>query len=836
MYPNMGKKGNSSNASRADGGGRERAVRVAMDVHEEEEVELISVGSPSVKVGTCQAPARETAAASRARFPVTFSTIITLALTLLYALSVLRLELLIKDFSMSNPFDRFPSGAVWYRMGYQKWEPRIPYVNDGETRQPFKLYRVVCIDCPNAYRLQTSSNPDVIIFFIHGNAGSYAQVHRLGILFLQRTDITGEVFSFDFSEQISIHRGELIKQQAAFVSDTIKAADTLIKQQHDQSQSGSQRSAPLIWLVGHSMGGVVARMVAGELAGTDTFTRLAGIITLNTPHRQMPIFLDLPLQQLYKDFWLSSALHRPVQENGSCNYPRILSITSGSLDMQVQQNLTHLGGSGCQPRLRVGVNTENQRVCNKTSSHDDILRDYCTIVFVVSALVNNSVAMKGDTSELPHQREWLLPDGVKSPAPPKLTFADFLSTWAELSMNNISFATGVVFFYTALILSAVYPFLGGLLKWIMAFRHSESSCSDCHCSMWHGNDLCSCSRRPWLLLILLSPHMGVVLLALAIGAVGRLLLVQMTCCVVPGLERCKLPWIADSLVCRPVFQPSLLLWHALGAVGPTLEGLWAGILGHRLLSVLLRLSLMVRVKCEPALSGLYITFKMLFLPRSSLGRNCDPEQWFQTFTVVSFSVAVVLIWYFLPLQISGRALAWFCLVHILLPLSASCPSSASGRRTFRLDAEISQAMVSVYALLHLLSLQPLFVWKNLQRAGVIDDARQVDGTCYVVEILLLILLFVHLVWSLYRPTGCSNQLQAGTLVTWRWSFARGGSTQLIAACACVLIFVVAPLTWLLSVPVESFRIVSVLVWVFPFFLLGPMFVPSVASSYIVADD
>ncbi|SCU64605.1 GPI inositol deacylase 2 [Trypanosoma equiperdum] len=773
----------------------------------QEDEELSEIGAPSSGVN----PAA-TSLPQRKKNLVVLFTLFSLAAALLYALSVVRLGLQIRDYANNNRFRVFPDSVAWHPLSYRRLFLQNPKWGDERSNRgsspPYSFFEVSCPDCYSTYAPTQEKPPEVIIFFAHGNAGSYMQAHRLGILFLQEQKIKGRLYTFDFSEQANAHRGALLHHQADFVADTII---TLYEDRKNETHN-----PPFIWLIGHSMGGVVVRMALSTLSDSQVFPLIAGVITLNSPNRQMPVFLDLPMWRLYKTLW------DPVQKNVLANdrngyrNPRILSLTSGPLDLMVQSKHTRLSDSiGCNNGSCIDVTTEHPKVCGKTFSHDDIMRDYCVVEFWTSAVIRNSL-VRGDgispESRNLKLRNWSLPEGINDPAPPPHSFSDAFSWWAEASYTHVGLTVLVAFSYGSFVLSAIHPLL---LRLLLNLRVLSHCCAD-----WSWKSLFT------------SSHTAVVMVTPIMGIVGHLLLVQIPCCLLPAMEGCKSPWIADTLVCKPTFDPLMLVWCAFAASGPALKGIWMGIIAYRLLQLLLRGSKFGWTKFWLVTHRACIYLRLPRWVRRSPTRsddNCD-EPWNRIIPVTVFGVVVFLCGVLLPLRICDRALVWLCLTIVLLPLSASYQTatfdSSDGRR------EEAYMLVSAYALLHLIHLHPFFAWRNALRSATFDDATVVDFTSRAVEVLLLVLILSYVMWPLYHEQRFCEQLHRDKLSSLAKALASPW-IQRLSPHLCILL-VLIPLVWMISVPVASFRIVWVLLYAFPCFLLGPALVSGGSGGTLLA--
>ncbi|KAK2161207.1 hypothetical protein LSH36_120g15020 [Paralvinella palmiformis] len=175
----------------------------------------------------------------------------------------------------------------------------------------------------------------VPVLFIPGNAGSYRQVRSLGSVALKKaedgkTDVHFNYFSLDFDEEFSALYGQLLYDEAEFTHECIKKILSLYK--------GAASPPKSVVLVGHSMGGMVARslfMLADfkpELVNT--------IITQATPHKMPAINIDPLVEKFYDEvnmFW-------KAKENTTVSDVTVFSTGGGYRDVLVRSQLTSLNG------------------------------------------------------------------------------------------------------------------------------------------------------------------------------------------------------------------------------------------------------------------------------------------------------------------------------------------------------------------------------------------------------------------------------------------------------------------------------------------------------------
>ncbi|ESP03848.1 hypothetical protein LOTGIDRAFT_110439 [Lottia gigantea] len=140
-----------------------------------------------------------------------------------------------------------------------------------------------------AGRIRSLKLDGVPVLFIPGNAGSYRQVRSLGSVSLRKSEniknkIQFNYFSIDFNEEFSGLYGGVLKDQTEFVNECIKKILSFYK---------SSKSPPSsVILVGHSMGGVIARALF--TLSEFNINHVNTIITQSTPHQSPGMYYRTP--------------------------------------------------------------------------------------------------------------------------------------------------------------------------------------------------------------------------------------------------------------------------------------------------------------------------------------------------------------------------------------------------------------------------------------------------------------------------------------------------------------------------------------------------------------
>ncbi|XP_061697618.1 GPI inositol-deacylase [Syngnathoides biaculeatus] len=170
------------------------------------------------------------------------------------------------------------------------------------------------------------------VLFLPGNAGSYKQARSLGSVALRKAEhaeggLHFNVFTVDFNEEMVALYGGSLWQQTDFLHESIKAILKLYKHLKTPPQS--------VVLVGHSMGGVVARALFMLPHFNTTMVRL--IITQASPHVAPVLVLDPYLLDFY-----SSLRKKWVKQADELRNVTVLSVGGGHRDYQVRSGLISL--------------------------------------------------------------------------------------------------------------------------------------------------------------------------------------------------------------------------------------------------------------------------------------------------------------------------------------------------------------------------------------------------------------------------------------------------------------------------------------------------------------
>ncbi|XP_029566698.1 GPI inositol-deacylase isoform X1 [Salmo trutta] len=170
------------------------------------------------------------------------------------------------------------------------------------------------------------------VLFLPGNAGSYKQARSLGSVALRKAEaleggVHLNVFTIDFNEELVALYGGSLRRQTHFLHESIKAILRLYKDHEAPPHS--------VVLVGHSMGGVVARALFTLPRFSPRLVSL--IITQASPHQAPVLSLDTHLLEFY-----SAVRQRWVGRAEDLRNVTVLSVGGGYRDYQVRSGLTAL--------------------------------------------------------------------------------------------------------------------------------------------------------------------------------------------------------------------------------------------------------------------------------------------------------------------------------------------------------------------------------------------------------------------------------------------------------------------------------------------------------------
>ena len=144
-----------------------------------------------------------------------------------------------------------------------------------------------------------------------------------------------DFFTADFNEDITAFHGQTLLDQAEYLNEAVAYILSLY---HDPRRSRRDPGLPdpcSVILVGHSMGGVVARTML--IMPNYQSNSINTIITMSAPHARPPVSFDADIVDTYKkmnEFWRQAYSQKWANDNPLWHVT-LISIAGGSLDRVV---------------------------------------------------------------------------------------------------------------------------------------------------------------------------------------------------------------------------------------------------------------------------------------------------------------------------------------------------------------------------------------------------------------------------------------------------------------------------------------------------------------------
>ncbi|KAM0199594.1 hypothetical protein ACHAPA_006905 [Fusarium lateritium] len=194
------------------------------------------------------------------------------------------------------------------------------------------------------------------VLFIPGNAGSYKQVrpiaseaanyfhnnlqHDHGALDAGIRSL--DFFTVDFNEDITAFHGQTLLDQAEYLNEAVRYILSLYSDPQRTTRDGHLPDPTSVIVLGHSMGGVVARaMLVQPNYQTNSINT---IITMSAPHARPPVTFDGQIVQIYdeiNDYW-RRAYSQKWANNNPLWHVTLVSIAGGGLDTVVPSDYASL--------------------------------------------------------------------------------------------------------------------------------------------------------------------------------------------------------------------------------------------------------------------------------------------------------------------------------------------------------------------------------------------------------------------------------------------------------------------------------------------------------------
>ncbi|PTB64042.1 PGAP1-domain-containing protein [Trichoderma citrinoviride] len=187
------------------------------------------------------------------------------------------------------------------------------------------------------------------VLFIPGNAGSYKQVRPIAAEtanyfhdYLQhdRDQLDSGIrsldfFTVDFNEDITAFHGQTLLDQAEYLNEAVRYILSLYTEPQRGSRDSHLPDPTSVLILGHSMGGVVARAMLVQPNYQEN--SINTIITMSAPHARPPVTFDGRIVQIYdeiNDYW-RRAYTQKWASNNPLWHVTLVSIAGGNLDTVV---------------------------------------------------------------------------------------------------------------------------------------------------------------------------------------------------------------------------------------------------------------------------------------------------------------------------------------------------------------------------------------------------------------------------------------------------------------------------------------------------------------------
>ncbi|XP_028291692.1 GPI inositol-deacylase [Gouania willdenowi] len=276
------------------------------------------------------------------------------------------------------------------------------------------------------------------VLFLPGNAGSYKQARSLGSIALRKAEnmeggVHFNVFTIDFNEELVALYGGSLLRQTHFLHASIKAILKLYKHLKSPPQS--------VVLVGHSMGGVVARALFTLPRFNTNLVRL--IITQASPHLAPVLALDPYLLEFY-----SAVSKKWVNQANKLRNVTVLSVGGGYRDFQVRSGLVSLP---CPPGDANKLSLVATAVPRTWVSTDHLSIVWCKelVLATVRAFFDLIDPGTRQFTENQKKKEAVMnhhfirhPVRMLSEIPdPAVPILDFTEAWSEVNTLRLSYST-----------------------------------------------------------------------------------------------------------------------------------------------------------------------------------------------------------------------------------------------------------------------------------------------------------------------------------------------------------------------------------------------------------
>ena len=196
----------------------------------------------------------------------------------------------------------------------------------------------------------------VPVLFIPGNAGSYKQVRpiaaeaaqyfqevvRLDSAALNAGASSLDFFTVDFNEDITAFHGQTLLDQAEYLNEAVAFILSLYHDPQRSMRAGGLPDPTSVVLVGHSMGGIVARAML--TMPNYQSNSINTILTISAPHARPPVAFDREIVRTYariNDHW-RKAYSQKWANNNPLWHVTLISVAGGGLDTVIPSDYASL--------------------------------------------------------------------------------------------------------------------------------------------------------------------------------------------------------------------------------------------------------------------------------------------------------------------------------------------------------------------------------------------------------------------------------------------------------------------------------------------------------------
>ncbi|RDA85600.1 hypothetical protein CP532_0902 [Ophiocordyceps camponoti-leonardi (nom. inval.)] len=194
------------------------------------------------------------------------------------------------------------------------------------------------------------------VLFIPGNAGSYKQVRPIAAEaanyfyndlrhdgFSMQAGVRNlDFFTVDFNEDITAFHGQTLLDQAEYLNEAVRYILSLYSDPQRADRDGQVPDPTAVVILGHSMGGVVARAML--IQPNYQPKSINSIITMSAPHARPPVTFDAQIVHIYdeiNDYWRNAYAQKWANDNPLWHVT-LVSIAGGSLDTVVPSDYASL--------------------------------------------------------------------------------------------------------------------------------------------------------------------------------------------------------------------------------------------------------------------------------------------------------------------------------------------------------------------------------------------------------------------------------------------------------------------------------------------------------------